>query len=532
MFFSHGGHPVDGVYLRKSTAGYYGAVYSKAGASAVPAYDVNSADGNYHLVHVVRNDGYATVYLDGVPGAPVHVSTYGINGSRNLYFGCTEGPGYYWNSAISYVRLQNTALAYYQIQREVAAFQGILASRGNGRYVVPYFTRASTAPTNRKAGSVSQVWVPSNWPARSADQGLRIMESRAASTGNLLGYTGAFSTGWTKSGTCTVSSTSVVLPDGSTSTTATFKEGTDAGSEQSLSYAASSSLGVYCLSFYLRYNPAAGTPREWVRLYLDNGTNSKYYFFNVRHGIVGTTGGSLTGGCGIEPNGDGWFRYWVYASASGGSTRNVKLNIADADNSLVFDGQNQDSVFIAWPQLETNYFPGPYLPKPTSSSVTREADFCIVQPFNLNKELAGCVAATPRLLLNGSESLNGATVTPTVGAYTLTKTGTPQQGWSEAEGYHHLYNGSSDLLSSSSADFNPAGDFSVVCVYTPYSVSSDQTIYWQVGLIRRSERVARPGQQRHRHCQPNHERTSGNRFVCDVCRLPGDRETSTHYWNI
>ena len=473
MFFSHGGGSVDGCYLRMATTGYYGAVLSKSGASVVPNYPASAADGCYHLLHVVGNSDFTTVYLDGVPGAPVDSSGYGVAGSRIFYIGCTTGPNYYWNSHVSYVRLQNTALAYHQIQKEVAAFQGILASRGGGRSVVPYFTRASTTPVNRRAGYTSQAMVPTNWPARSHDQALRIEASKSSATnGNLATYTGAFSTNWTKTNTDSIAATSVTLPDGSTSTTATFHEDATAGAEHKLSHTFSATSGTsYCWALSLKYNGAAAVPRPWMRLQVSDGTNNKTIHHNIQTGATGTASGSLTGGYNLELSNDGWYRGHVWATAGATATGTFSLSVCDGDNDVTVDGQNQDSVFIAWPQLETGAFPTSYLARPTDAAVTRAADFCTVLPYNLNKELAGCVAATPRLLFNGTESLNGATVTPTVGAYSFTKNGRPQQGFSDAEGYHQIYNGTTDSLTISNSDFTTAGNFSVVLTYTPQTAT-------------------------------------------------------------
>lgn len=489
--FSHGVANTSGAYFSFTATGYFGGYYHKSGGSTAALTPSTIADGLWHLVHFVRNGNFVTAYIDGVPGTPADVSTggpYGIDGSASLLIGSVSGgSSNFFDGPISYVRLQNTALEYYQIQREVAAFQGILASRGSGRYVVPYFTRASTTYTNRRAGSVSQVQVPSNWPARSADQGLRIEASKSSATnGNLFTYTTTFPGACTMTGTNTISATSVTLPDGSTSTQATFHEGTDAASTQFMYRGFSVTSGTtYCLSWYFKYNPAAGTPREWVKLYFGDTAQTNTAFINIRNGTIGTETKGMTGGSGVEPGVDGYYRFWIWGTATTTATGTVRVYAASANGTDTFDGANQDSFFFCWPQIETGAFPTSYLARPTDAAVTRAADFCIVQPFNLNKELAGLVAATPRLLLNGTESLNGATVTPTVGAYSLTKNGRPQQGWSEAEGYHGLYNGSSDYLSLADTGvgdpFRPAGAFSIVFAWTPHSVTGYNPMFRKQG---------------------------------------------------
>jgi hypothetical protein len=268
----------------------------------------------------------------------------------------------------------------------------------------------------------------------------------------------------------------VTLPDGTTGTTNTFHEGTDAATTHSANSAYSSTTGTaYCASIYAKYNSSAGVPREWVILQVTDGTNSRNKYFNIRYGVEGTLGGALSGGSGIQAAGNGWYRIWVWATAGATSPiGSFTFFTAEADNDATFTGLNQDSVFIYGPQLETGAFPTSYIPRVDATAASRAADFLSFIPWRVNKDLQSKVNATPRLLFKGSESLNAATVTPTVGAYTFTKNGRPQNGQTESEGNFFSLNGSTDYLSlangSGGSDFNPSGDFSVVVAYTPLDI--------------------------------------------------------------
>lgn len=484
VLFSHSaGIGTDGFYLRYYTNGYIDAFVSDSGLS--PTYkqassNTSYSDGLYHIIHVVRNSSMLVVYVDGVPGTPMECSGYGDDASRTLYMACMSAANFY-TQPISYCRLQNSALTYTQITREVAAFQGILCTRGGTqKYVVPTFIRSTTSQSSKRAASTQFHTVPINWPVKSTD-GAVLIEGAVTPLGT---YTSDFGTGWTKT-RASIASTSVVLPDGSTSTTATLHEGVAGDGDathvcyHSLSCTSGSS---YCYSEYFKYNPAAGTPREWVALRVEDGTEAKRVSFNIRYRYVGTTYGNLTGGSGIEPLENGWVRCWVWATAGVTQAGIAATNVALADNDIDFVGADQDSVFMCWPQIETGAFPTQYQPNPTTGA-TRSSDFMVVCPFNITKQL-GIAGQIPRLLFNGTESLNAATVTPTTGAYSFTKNGRPQNITSEAEGDGWRFNGSTDYLTyAHNTDFNPAGDFTVVVALTPFSVTGSAVVFGKYGAI-------------------------------------------------
>lgn len=470
----------SGVYFYISTGGSFYATYGKVGSSTSVGSTV-FLDGNWHVVHYVRtSNGFVTVYVDGVPSAPTDCSTFGEDVTTPLYVGSFDGPALPFSGPIAYTRLQDSALTYAQVQKENDLFKGILGSRAPFQYASPTFQRSTVSYGSRATGSTPLYQVPANWPVKTSDGGMLV----EASFSQLYSYTGTFySSGglpWTFVRS-SLAATSVVLPDGTTGTTNTLHEDATAANSHNLEYIYSATTGTsYCASYYVKYNGSAGTPREWVRLAVSDGTNSKAMYFNVRYGYMGTASGALTGGHGIKPVGNNWYRIWVWATAGATSAAAFTvLYVAESDGDVTFNGQNQDSVFISHPQLQTGAFPTGYYPQPAAAGAVRSADNLTYIPWRISKDLRAKVNATPRLLFLGNESLAGSTVTPTVGSYSFTKNGRPQNDETYAEGASFKMNGTSDslsILSASAGDFLPSGSFSVVATFTPFNVTTGNAI--------------------------------------------------------
>jgi hypothetical protein len=441
----------------------------KAGPTTVnvkgPATSIR--DDKYHTVQIVRSADVLRVIVDGVSGTPTSVATFGITSSGATYIGVVSG---YHQGSINYVRIDAEALTDARLAYEQQILSGIAAGTTWGASMD--YARAGTAYQTFSDGTMALR--PSGAPR--VGDGVLI---EGAGT-NLLTYTGAFSTDWTKSGTCTIAGTSVVLPDGTTGTTNTFHEGTDAATTHLASHSAGAkSIGIsYCFSLYLKYNPAAGTPREWVRLYIDDSSKSSSRYFNIRHGTLGTSvGNASVRGSTIEPIGNGWFRAHVWLTAETAATGTAYLIVAEADNDATFTGQNQDSVFIFGPQIETGSLPTSYTPNATTSTANgRPADDLSIPTYRLRNTLKDIVSTTPTMWLDFDVDPSGATIVDKSGAYTLTKAGQPKRYTSAVYGDYHLFNGTADYYSSASADFTPAGNFSVSTVFTPTTVSGTHVI--------------------------------------------------------
>lgn len=481
--FSHGQASISGFFLEVTNIGTISA--SLGNSTLTPQFknatsSTYFADGVYHVVQVVRNGLTLSLYIDGIAVAATDLANaaYGIDTSKTMYIGCYDGPAGYYTQPIAYTRLQDSALTYAQIQKENDLFKGILGSRAPFQYASPTFQRSTASYGSRATGSMPLYQVPANWPVKTSDGGMLV----EASFSQLFTYTGAFSTNWGKTRS-SIDTDSVTLPDGTTGTTNVLHEDATAANDHYLQQGYSATSGTtYTNSLYVKYNGSAGTPREWIKFYISDGTNNKAVFFNVRYGYAGTASGTLTGEYGITPVGNSWYRAWVWATAGATATGYAYYAVADADNDITVDGQNQDSYFIAFPQLQTGAFPTSYYPQPAAAGAVRSADNLTYIPWRISDDLASHVNATPRLLFTGGESLAGATVTPMVGSYSFTKNGRPQNDNTYAEGTSFKLNGTSDYLSSASADFAPvANSFTVVATFTPLTSTGTEYIVGKSG---------------------------------------------------
>ncbi len=109
--FSHGSNNADGLYIRQTySTGKWEAIYSKAADTAIASVTDSASSSRWHVLQLIRISDLAILYLDGVPGVPVDVSGYGIDGSRTLYLGW-DGAGNRWAGDIAYARMDAVALS-------------------------------------------------------------------------------------------------------------------------------------------------------------------------------------------------------------------------------------------------------------------------------------------------------------------------------------------------------------------------------------------------------------------------------------
>lgn len=483
VFFSHGVSLTSGIYIYIENGGNFGCHLEKSGAAKAATSSSTYLDGQYHLVQAIRSSGWLTLYVDGMPGTPQDVSDgYGVDGDATMSVGSFAGTANFYTQAVAYTRLQNSALTYAQVQKEVSLWQGLAPGIGGNRLGSPTFIRSTTSYAERSTGSTPLVQVPANWPAKTSDGGVLI----EGAVTQLLSYTTTFGTNWTKFNS-SIAATAVTLPDGTSGTTNVLHEDGTAGVLHRINHAYGATSGTaYCQSIYMKYNSSPGggtpTPREWVQLKLTDGVATKSVYFNIRYGYTGTVAGALTGGYGIKPVGNGWFRAHLWATAANTASGTYYVYAASADGVETFDGKDQDSVFISMPQLQTGAFPTTYHPNPTTGA-SRSADSLTYIPWRISKDLASKVNATPKLLFLGSESLTGTTVAPTTGSYSFSKNGRPQNDDTYAEGASFRFNGTTDWLSlpdasgGSDFDFSAAGKkFSVTVTYTPLTVAAGNQV--------------------------------------------------------
>jgi len=474
--FCHSVESTDGVYFGINSGGQYAAVYSKSGGAKAAGLATSMVDGLPRLVCLVRNGNWATVYVDGIPGTPADVTDCGIDGSKTLYIGRYNTASNYWTGNIAYTLLLNTALSHRLITRAQHLLMGSCAGRSAGHFAVPTFQRASTSYCERKGGDRSLVQVPANYPVQGPDGGQLIQGSV---TNLIFGSTVFGNATWFKD-KVTVEATPVVLPDGTTGTQNALRDTPDGADPQrhrlyNINGGGSNfplTVGaVYTFSIYLR-----SVARTWIQLQVYDGVSSFTAFVDTATGNIGTLSSAT---CKSKPCVDGGYRFAITFTAGNATGAGFFLNVADADGDILTTGTGTDCYYMFGAQAEAGAFATTYINTPTGATVTRAADSETWIPWSVNKALLPCLSAQHqsevKLHFKGSESLNAATVTPTTGAYTFTKNGRPQNGYTEAEQDFLLMNGSTDYLSLADTGagdpFRFAGNFSIIAAYTPLTVT-------------------------------------------------------------
>jgi hypothetical protein len=480
----------SGIYFGVNTIFQAYAAFVKSGSTTTLAGTTALNDDKYHVFQIVRSSSIVKLFVDGVIVAIKDVSTYGIDGSATLYLGSYTTTTYPWNGDILYTRLDAEALTDAQLAKELSILRGDAV--GTVWSASADFARASTA--YQTFSDKTMALRPAGMPR----VGDGVLVEGAAT--QLLTYTGAFSTNWTKSGTCTISGTSVVLPDGTTGTTNTFHEGTDVATTHSLGQTDGAfAIGTsYCYSKAFKYNPSASTPREFVRLFINDTVKDSVAYFNIRYGFIGTTAGNATiKGYGIKSLGNSWFICYVWLTAESAGNGYCYMSIAEADADVTFTGQNQDSVFIWGPQLETGTFPTSYIPRLDATAAARSADDFNVLTYRLRNTLQRILTTTPTMAVDFGQDPSGATITSDVGSYTLTKGDQPKAYDSPIYGKYHSFNGTSDGYSITKVSLpTPTGDFSIVAAITPHTTAAgDGPIYgtWKTSDNTREFTLTRNG---------------------------------------
>jgi hypothetical protein len=445
--------------VRTSVKGAAG-IYTTIDTAAV-------STGQWHVFQYVRNGNNAKAILDGTHSSVADVTSKGVDASTTFYVGGLVGTDYL-GGAIQYLRLDAEALSEERLAYEKDYLLGLAARSGTASIGWDY-SRASTAYATYSGGSMSLV--AAGIPRVSGDGGGVLVEGSGT---NLLTYTNNFSTNWTKTRS-SISATAVVLPDGTTGTANTLHEdGTAANNHMLYRTVVIASGTSYCHSQYFKYNPSAATPREWIQFYDDNGIDDlKGVFFNIRYGYVGTVAGGLTGGYGIVPIGNGWFRAWVWATQNKTGNASASILIGEADNDTTFSGQDQDSVFIFGPQYEVGSFPTSYTPNATTSTVNgRASDSLLITPYKLSKDLRVPGVTEKAYFDFETQDPLAATITSTDGGYVFTKAGTVTALNDYTKMRRFVFNGTDSryTLTDAGGAWSPAGSFSVVAVVTPAAV--------------------------------------------------------------
>lgn len=252
------------------------------------------------------------------------------------------------------------------------------------------FTRASTGTFVGSNGLIQSAAIDAPRfdydPVTLAAKGLLIEESRA----NLHLYSQDFSTGWSNNNPsdATLTAAAAAGLDGTT-TAGSYLCSTTADVARRFWPAANITVTtstVYTASIYVK--PVNGW--TWVGFAISGGVaftgGGGGARFNLATGAQGGTQSFADGSyvsSSITSVGNGWYRLVV--SANVGSTANIrpKLNLLDADESIVNPavGVIGAGIYVWGAQLEAGDFPTSYIPT-TTTSLTRSADSALINTLS------------------------------------------------------------------------------------------------------------------------------------------------------
>lgn len=372
--FSHGAWGTAGVYVESIVGTRWLANYGAGGGVAI---EVNSTgvetavnDGMYKIVQIVRSSNTGTMYIDGVAGASVDVTGYGVDGNYTMYLGVYNGgAGNFWDGDILYDSLDNRALSSAELARDREEIRGYLSGP---KQVNPawYFERSTTAKQTYSTGGIRNV--PVSIP-RVGDGVL--IEGQGT---NIARYTEDFGP-WSDWRSSTIVDT-LVAPDGTTTADILHEDGTAASAHEIYYSSFNFTSGVaYRVSLY-----TYALNRDWVALdFYRAGPSYDDAWFDVGRGVIGTLDATWTDAK-IEPAGDGYYRISATFIPTATAAHDMYISIGDSDTGRIFNGLDQDSLVIWGLQIEQNSFTTSYIGPVTTVNVARSADYLEMDPYTFD----------------------------------------------------------------------------------------------------------------------------------------------------
>lgn len=349
--------------------------------SGAPNVSVQTAGVSYawaHIFVVGQWGGTFKIWLNGVGGGePSGAGLTSLNDSTNPFKlgvvnGATAGDVHiahfaFWKPSDVGTYDQN-ALAYERYARAFGLWHSTATiSSSNYRGSSAYMDKISHVDGIRRQHYMS---VGAHRYTRRPDDALRVSDGYLPenSTTNELPYsTDLTPANWFKLN-CTATANAAVAPNGLTEASALEEDGTLAA-QHYLEDQGSSAIDQYCCSVYQQ-----PVNRQWVRLGLVSTTDgSQLVYFDLGSGRVGTVSGSPDD-YGIYYLGANWYRCWIVMTFTASELHTFRIQPAETDNDVVFDGLTQESLYVWNAQFEAGRT-YPSSPIPTSgATVTRSAD--------------------------------------------------------------------------------------------------------------------------------------------------------------
>ena len=172
---------------------------------------------------------------------------------------------------------------------------------------------------------------------------------------------------WTKSDT-TISADAATAPDGVATADAIVEAATTATHYINQTFAGLSNDTVYTFSVFLK----AWSGRDFGSIETRSKANAlQITYFDISTGAIGTNGHTNAF---MERLASGWYRCSVTRDvATGATTPEVNIGIADADNSSTYLGDVTKGIYAWGAQVEAGIGVSAYIPT-TSASVARAVD--------------------------------------------------------------------------------------------------------------------------------------------------------------
>jgi hypothetical protein len=424
---------------------YVRAIFRGAGGTYQNVDSPVISSGMPILYQLFRSGTTAVAWANGSFGSSQTVTNLGLSTSDNIRIGGLITGSNSINS-LAYLRFDQVDASTYTRLRDRQRLMGLAG---------PQDVAIDTLPTVFTRGNWAFVTNPDRTLSMMAP-GLPRVETQKRQ--NLLYQSNTFNTTWSLT-RASVSGTSVTLPDGASGTVNTIKEDNQTGTH--LIYQGTAGIPTrsgkhYIFSAYLK-----AANRNWVRLGVYCSDWYAAAWFDLTNGVVGTIS---TGSARIESVGNGWYRCSVWGTCAGVTYDGTECNIAaaNADNSNSFVGLNQDSIYVAWAQLEETPYnqnigvaPGAYTPT-TTLTVDRKESSVLIEQAGDNKLLYSQVVG------NASWNKNFVTVTQNAalapdGNWTGSKVvedGTTGQHWT---GQALTYTTDTNYISSAFFKYIPGG---------------------------------------------------------------------------
>ena len=359
-------HFIDNESLSGVATTYSYSIWAKAGERDEIQVQRVSADTT-SFVHVFNlTNGTATV--DSGPG------TASIEAFSNGWYRCSGTLTHTATSAVGVrIRLRNgsgsgtytgdgTSGVYLWGAHLYRADMPMVPNRNSG-----WTAETTYYPTTSAAYEAPRI----EYDADGNRLGLLVEEQRT----NLLTYSEDFSNAdWTKSN-ATVTSNTIIAPDGTLTGDKLVEDTASASHEivQALTPAAAS----YTMSFYVKANG-----RSFVQI-SNTLVGTQFINFDLANGQVGSSSG-YTGT--ITDIGNGWYRCTATVSSAGGlfGQRISLITSSTAVRRESYTGDGTSGIYVWGAQLEAGAFPTSYIPT-SGSTATRAADVASITGADFKK---------------------------------------------------------------------------------------------------------------------------------------------------